>query len=219
MAGSIHAVVLLLVPVLSALVWWKAPRRRPTGRQIFIAALVPILAAVFLGGLSHLCGAGNPTVQWFVPLVCMWALTTYLARPVPRRVGAALLLLSAVLLSEHYDSLVHGDHWTGNRSWPESVFSKVRRAYMSSISSRLKDLDAVQPGTFEAGWVRDLPLGGGFDPPRTKAAAQVVTELAWHSAFTRLYATRLISIDYWYPGGRPADAADDIEIRDRRRGE
>ena len=215
MAGSIHAVVLLLIPFLTALVLWMAPRRRPTERQIFIAALVPILAGVFLGGLSHVCGAGKSTVQWFVPLVCMWGLTAYLARPVPRRVGAALLLVSAVLLSEHYHSLVHGDHWTGNRSWPEIVFSKVRRAYKSSISSRLKDLDAIHPGPFEAGWVRDMPLGSGFEPPKRNASARVVTERVWHSAFTRLYATRLIPIDYWYPGGRPADAADDIEIRDR----
>ena len=77
---TLHAICLLALPAITLAICLLAKRRKPTGEQAVISAIISGgLAFLVLSVLgSHLCSAGKPTAQCVIIGACVWFLLTYL---------------------------------------------------------------------------------------------------------------------------------------------
>lgn len=214
MLGSLHAVLLIGVLVVSLVAVVFLERRMASALQALVALLVSLLAASVACLFSaHLCKEGNPFAQWLLPAPAALLVLMFVKHDGWRRLIGATALVATVGLSFHFSELVHRPGYTGNPKF--DVFHAVAIAHLTAAkeyADEVEHLEAEAP----AGWLRDHPgwpeLKDRF--PESAPPRRIVHQ-TWHSALTGLYATESVSQDYWHPGGTLADALRNLEVRHR----
>jgi len=211
---SLHAIALLALPFVTVAACLLLPRRRPDGRQVTIATVIGG-ATVFIvhGANAHLCLAGNPGMPCLIVGACLWIVLAFV-KGKRTRIGLAVVLTGIMfLLSHHYVDLVHGKEWVGNVG-SLTAYEKMNHDRLIDLQEAVKRLDTTDETAYPEGWLRTLPIGRKLDERLTAHPPRVEWQRVWHTSFTHLYRTTEIRQDFWYPGGRPDDAAAGIELRD-----
>lgn len=215
MQGTVHAIVLVALPVAVVIALAAMKRRAPTSRQFTIAlaiAAVGTLAAPMFN--HHMCLEGEPRMQWLILGPCLLLVLLLVNSPAWRRTIGAVVFIGMMGLSCHFTDLVHERGWTGNPNWDggaNAVFRSLRQ------SAAVVASDSENPNVeMAAGWLRDLPvwpavqdLFGDQHPVRREL------NRTWHTWLTGLYRYSSVPQDFWYPGGPLADGITKLEMRDR----
>lgn len=215
MEGTVHAIVLIVLPVAVAIALAAVKRRAPTNRQFTIAlgiAAVGTLAAPMFN--HHLCWEGEPRTQWLVLGPCLLLVLLFVNSPAWRRTLGAVVFVGMMGLSCHFTNLVHETGWTGNQDWDGGAMSMFRsmRQSVAVVVSNSERPDVEMP----AGWLRELPIWPavqdqfGDQHPVRREPSRV-----WHTWLTGLYRYSIIPQDFWYSGGPLADATTRLVLRDR----
>lgn len=211
-----HAVILMLVPIVMLIAFLAAEKRRPTGHQVAVSAIIAGGTGVFADiSSAHLCSEGNPLTQWIIPALCMGVVLCYFRNALPRRILAASLFVVMLALSMHYAGVVHEPKWTGN---PRGRILSMRVVFESQrqrLVEMLLVLEEERNPSYEAGWLRDLPIPRELDEQLAKKPFRESATAVWHTWFTWIYRRERAEQDYWYPGGPISEAAELIELRDR----
>lgn len=219
MAGNVHAIVLIALPLLTVagcVAYRKAPR---SVLHVLGALGAGVGSGVAVASFSvHACAAGQPLAQWAIPAGCVTLALLFVGHTFARRAWVALTLVVMVAASFDFSARVHGPHSTGNPDvgrYEAAQAEESRRA----VEAKLRTALFEDPIHREAGWLRDAPFfaavtprldGTEFDPgQRTEVQA------LWHSGLTGLYEKRTFPTDLWFTGGRGADVG--LEIRERPR--
>lgn len=211
-----HALLLLLAPLASAALCPFFAKRRRAGDDVGAATLIAVctgLAACVIN--QHLCSEGTPLTQWIVPATCLWCVLVFFESKTCRRVCAVLLVGIMFTLSCHYSDVVHEPEWTGN---PRARSLAVRVSFESkcqAVGEKLLVLGDELSPSYEAGWLRDLPIARRLDEELAQRPFRESATTVWHTWFTRIYRREKTEQDYWYPGGLISEAAERIELRDR----
>lgn len=209
---TLHAVALALLPVLTIAAVAKSPAR-PRLTEIAVAALFG--AAVFMILAPSFSTCCDEPLQWrqlLIPTACAMTAIVFVR---PKELSLAIALSSlmlAFLLAFHFAALLGTHRWTGKRNLA-SQSAGIARRRLSDIQSELRVVqdDASYPPC----WLRDHPN------EKAKWSAMIMppkdswSESAWHSWLTGLYRRHDLDRDFWFPGGKLADAADKIELRER----
>ncbi len=213
--ANLHAVALLAMPVLTCITCAVVPRRRPTGRQVTDATVLAGGAIFIVMSItSHLCLAGNPAMQCLVAGACLWTIVAFVKSKWFRAVASVVLIAAMYALSAHYASLVHDREWVGS-GIHLAALEKSKAIQLDMLRSQAQKAGVTDEVEYPAGWLRDLAFGPQLVAPMGQEMPyRGETVCAWHSSFTRLTKVNRITQDYWYPGGRLADAAQHIEHRD-----
>ena len=123
MAGTIHALLLLLIVAGSAFLLIRFGKRPPSLWRIGLAVGIGCVNGFFLGAMFvHACGAGQPFTQWLIPSLCLVLVWIFLGtRRILRWVLTFVFVVATFGLSQHYNGLVHGNQYTGNPEWAMRV--------------------------------------------------------------------------------------------------
>ncbi len=120
-----------MVAVTAAASWrWY---ETPSWRRAAFAALGVVLVLLGVAMSLHSCDAGQPLMQWLLPMGCMLVVALAVGPP---RIALTLALLAAaaaVAASFHYAALVHGPYWVGNAQC-RSLSSPARSQWHTPIS-------------------------------------------------------------------------------------
>ena len=107
-AGIIGVIVCSLVFLLK---FGKRPKSiKPVLAGLFCGL---ILAAVSVMISFHSCLNGQPFLQWLIPSISMGLLITFLRDKWKLVFLACIMTLASLLLSLHFSTLVHTDHYIG----------------------------------------------------------------------------------------------------------
>ncbi len=113
MAANLHAAALVTLVVFSlAFIRWKG--RRPTKASVTRGCLAGFaVAAVVLGATAHLCDEGQPWRQALIAAF-LTVMGISVARSRAQATGFGVtFLLAGLLLSAHFNQLVHSDAFVG----------------------------------------------------------------------------------------------------------
>jgi len=122
---TVHAILLLAIPLATVGGLLLLPHRRPTMPDLLIALLVSVLG-MFIVPTHHGCGAGVAWTQWLLPGICLVPWLALIKPRLARFGGGGLLLLAMFGPSGHFSHVVHYKGWTGNTSWrPEEKVSRA----------------------------------------------------------------------------------------------
>lgn len=218
MVATLHALLLLAIPI-GAIVVCVVARRRRRSRLVSFVCLGVALGLGFLCWLfnQHMCWEGNPVAQWFIPMPFLWLVLVCLADTRLRRLTGLLIAVGMIGLSCQYTDIVHGERWTGSARWGR-LHQAVGGSTLRAIVAELAELPQDDPTSYAAGWLRDLPIAEHVNDLLNKRPfVRGEIEPVWHSKFTALYRRVSIPQDVWFPGGTLAEGAEDLEFRDRLR--
>lgn len=216
MLVALHAFALTVAPLATIATLLLTRRRQPNSRGITISGLIAAGTSFLVYSLNlHMCQSGTPGVQCVLVGCCLWVLLAYVGNLVTRIGSFAIGTILMVALSAQYVSLVHTNDWTGNPSLGRAAISVRNTSALKAIGAEIKAAPGSESTEYAAGWVHELPIAASLKADTyPQHLYRVEVGRAWHSWFTRLYPTRRIPQDFWYPGGKIADAADRIELRD-----
>lgn len=209
-----HAVALLTCPILTAAAL-LASRRRPTEpRPGLFELLVPLVVVFFSNLNQHGCDERAGAVQTLIPLACMWAVLFWCG-PMLARWGIAMLLAGAACaLTHHAIELVHTNSFTGVADLHKSGLARIGKD-RELLSKQLAQLGESDTFVYEARWLRELPFAHEIPMLDARPAFYESATALWHTRFTGLHRRELHLLDYWYPGGALADAAEKLELSTR----
>ena len=182
---------------------------------VAIAALVAGGAAIVVYGMnSHACTAGNPASQCLVVGACIWIVLAYTRGKWVRACISVVMVGIMICLSIHYVHLVHDRRWVGNVQHLAGV-KKAMESRLEFLRDNVRQIGSTDETVYPEGWLRALPCG----KPLTDAVGdglpyRVEFHRVWHTWLTGLYQVDEVTRDYWYPGGRPSDAAANIVLKD-----
>jgi hypothetical protein len=211
---TIHAILLLAIPVATAMVYVRGPRRTPSKRRPLFAAIIAVgMALLVLAINTHLCYAGDPWAQCLIIGVCLWAVLTY------QRGGLARLWLSVVLvglmlgLSFQYVNLVHSSGWYGHPH-PSPAVKIVNDSRLAVVRVKVEEAGVNNPVVYPEGWLRQMPCVPAIAGELKHTPYRVEIGRAWHSWYTRIFPVHRIAQDFWFPGGRLGEGGGSITLRD-----
>jgi hypothetical protein len=119
-----------------------------------------------------------------------------------------------ILLSVHYVDLVHDTKWVGNVRHL-AVVERLMEYHLANIRDNVRQVGMTDETAYPKGWLRALPIGTVLkDAIGDDLPYRVESHRVWHTWLTRLFRVNQVSQDYWYPGGRPSDAAANIVLKD-----
>jgi hypothetical protein len=202
-----------------AVVWFRGGKL--TVADFFWSVLMFFAACFAAAALAPVyTDSPTPKLQTLVPLAAILATSVFVRRHLPRATFlAGQVVLSVLLVNQFYDLVNDGtSHWTGWDS-PNERYSGNRKLAMRHLSYYVKDAaEALPVNPLPAGWLDREPLSLVFREriddariPRTIGTAHPV----WHTWLTGLWRVDSRPAGVWYPGGKPADAADHLELRPR----
>jgi len=214
---TLHAILLLAIPLATVGGLLLLPGRRATLPALFVAVLVLYLAMSIIPRV-HACGEGGAHTQLLLSGACLVPWLVLIKPRLARFGGGGLLLLAMFGLSEHFTDVVHLTGWTGNTSWrPEEKRSRAVVESLSVSGDRIAVESGCSEEVFPPCWLRELPMAGviqeytgPFSPRRRECRT------AWHTWLTGLYPYELVPQDLWYPGGPLGEGLRAVELRDRR---
>lgn len=212
---NLHAVALSALPLVTGIACLLTPRRRPNSHQVTMTTLIAGGAVFVVHGLnSHLCSAGNPAMQCVIIGACIWIVLAYMKSKSVRVCIAVVMIGIMMLLSMHYVDLVHGRKWVGNVQHRAGV-GKAMEDRLAHIRDNVQQVGINDEMVYPEGWLRSLPIGTDLeDVIGDDLPYRVESHRVWHTWFTRLFRVHEVSQDFWYPGGRPSDAAANIVLKD-----
>lgn len=218
--AELHAFILIGC-VAATLAMVATAKRRTFGgrRERLIAVLAPLGLALLPATMRHMCAEGNPFMQWFVPLLCLWATFMCIGPRVLRRGIAVVLTFVMFGLSWHFIDFVHSPEWTGNPAWHRAQ-EAVGQSTLRSAQAGLLTCGEGDASAYAAGWLRELDAGACVRESaeyhlRDRRIVRGDGKRVWHTWITGLYQRVTISQDVWYPGGRLGEGAMKLELRDR----
>ena len=243
--GNLHAIILILLPILTAVACLRFRRRIPppsqavpphilasagrspvTGRklrkgrsvlgEVLVCTVFAYLAAAMSG---HACLAGQAVTQLLIPWVCLVGVVVFMGEGRIRLLLAATQALLLLGLTLSYSGIVHGPIYVGNRA--HGRIHEVRNIKdLRAVSTALLKLAEGDEATYPAGWLSEAPF---LETLRAELrwwppeGHRLDVLPLWHSWLTGLYLRRLVAMDVWYPGGKLKDAAGNLEYRERPR--
>lgn len=220
-AGDWFAVAMLMMIVATVVVAW--PRRRADGRRLsdlkkcqglLLAAVgVPALYLTIFG--YHLCHEGTSWMQCAVGCLCALVTVVLIGDRKLGRLWVATVLIGMVVMAIFYDELVHGHDWTGNPRRPDH-YAIVTDSNLDQLKKHLTESQI--PDELPAGWVDALPFWTDLtlsEQSHFSAIGRSEIVAVWHTRLTHLWRERLVCQGFWFPGGRLADSAMGISVRDR----
>ncbi len=212
---NLHAVALLALPLVTCVVCLRKPRRRPSDRQMAIAAIIAGgTSAVVLSVTAHLCQAGNPISQCIMVGACIWIVLAYLNGEWTRAGIFVVMIGIMFFLANDYVDLVHEKEWVGNVQHL-AAWDSLMEAGLAKTRDKVRQVGDTDDTVHPEGWLRALPIGTflkgviGDDLPYREESHRV-----WHTWLTSLFHVTTVSQNFWYPGGRPSDAAANIVLKD-----
>lgn len=211
MAVTLHAILLIVIPIVTAIICIVGPRRLPP--KPAHAAIIAGASALLVFILSaHLCDAGDPFTQCIIIGVSVWFLQTYSASKVMRGGLSTAMVAIMFALSIQYGTLVHSRTWYGH-PYPPAVSRVISNSRLSSIRTKLKEqqFDGVE---HSEGWLREMPFAANLEKELEGKPFRFEVGRAWHTWFTRLFPMKRIEQDLWFAGGRLPETADAVTIRD-----
>lgn len=213
MAGDIHALILIAVPLATLAAVAVLKHRSPTARQLAVALSLTGLATLPITMTRHMCDEGQHLTQWLIPAPCLLAVLLLIESAAWRRLAAGLVCVGMVGLSCHFEKLAHDPGWTGNPKSGAPLRAAIRaQCQAAAVAAAQTDFaDAAYP----AGRLRDLPGWPALreilekHPPTRRQVGR-----AWHTWLTGLYPYTVVAQDYWFPGGRFDKGVAKLELRD-----
>lgn len=215
MYGNIIAICLLAMPVVAlvamACAW--SPAEDDFWLRVWPTAWFPALWIAFWSPGFFVQGhtAINPFYFW-IPLLS-WlgvSLCCKLGKVRERGLAAILVLLVIVVAVPQLAS----DEWSYAARDRENPMALARLASLLRRGHR-----DTSNSNFRAGWIDRAPLDELWKPDqqtlRLGVTEQHVHSRVWHTWLTGLYRITSTPAGIWYPGGKPADAADRLEWRPR----
>lgn len=209
---TLHAIALLAIPALTVVALCLLKLSPPTPRRLLYGMIPCLFVLLATAGCNHLCREGQDYFQWLIPVPFLYVVLLFVHSVRWRALLASGIALACVVLSSHFDSVVHEPGWTGNPAY-DGMASYWLRAVRREAARLANDEPNL---AFEANWLRDLPIAprvpalAAHDVPSRRAIGH-----AWHTAFTGLFPYVGMPQDFWYPGGLLSEAASRIELRDR----
>lgn len=202
-----HAIALLALWPLTT-VLCVCLRRKPTFEQWIVALPLAILLFCGSGAFVHMCDEGQPTRHTSMAALSVLALWLCVDKLRWRLPLMGLVVALACVLGMQYVHWVHTPEVTGNPKLEvprEPV--ELREALRSIDDSR----------AYAEGWLSDSELADDLprEARRFEAERRGPVGRYWHSWLTLLYRRNEQRLEIWYPGGKPSDAADRIEWRER----
>lgn len=215
MQATVHAALLILLPVSAVMFVLLLRRRNPTSRQVLIALAIAALGTVAAPVFNHhLCREGEPRNQWLILGPCLFLILLAVDSKAWRRTLAGCVFVGMMGLSCHFTEMVHTPGWTGNPDWDggqRAILQSMQRSAAAVTLDIENEAVALPEGWLRdsAIWSRVKDIFGDQHPVRREF------ERAWHTPLTGLYPYRPVEQDFWYPGGPLRDAIERIELRDR----
>lgn len=215
MQVTLHAILLIVLPVAALLSVVALGRRVPTGRQFVVALILASLGTLAAPMFNqHMCLAGEPRNQWLILGPCLFLALLLVDSAARRRWLAACVFVGMMGLSCHFTNRVHTPGWTGTPGRDRGAQARLR-SLQESAEAAVADI-ANQDAALTAGWLRDSAIWDDVeDVFGDKYPNRCQDRRVWHSALTGLYQTTCIPQDFWYPGGPPKEAVTRIELHDR----
>ena len=214
--------ILCVLPVtaiaVAALTW-----KKPTWKRIGVAAAIGV-AFGFLGSLFipvHMCDRGQGLALLPVPWLSAMLVAVACGRRTIALSFAVLMMIAATYIGSLYAGLVHRHGVTGNPTSSSPMASQQLKVVELTLASAKFGIDPDRE--IPAGWLDESELARESEWLARELTADAregrwYREDAgtwWHSGFSRLYPVRYVRLGVWYPGGKVADAAHRLEIRDR----
>ncbi len=217
MAVTLHALTLVLLPLITVGAIVRYPRRRwfpeTSNAWGFLIIFFYFSASVIL--FTCLCDHSGPWLrQTFVPLACMIASLLFIGSP---RVRVSMILLGLVTgfaLQAHLSRLIDTPGW----AYDQKRFltpTKRNQIQLKSLGDEVAELGKHDNILYAAGWLRDLPIPEQSRPYVDDSFADCRYSRLWHSPITGLLHVECTALDVWYPGGTLAEAAEKLELRHR----
>ena len=225
MLVTIHAIVLVVIflaTVVGALVAIKRTFRRDSvriRRDLFRATGVTLVGMLIVSLTTSLMGcmcSKVPDTQFLLAGFAIWICWYCLGDMRFRKTITAGLIVVMSLLSGHHASMAHSDLWSTGR-WSESLFKARNEASLHDVQKIVQEKCAEDENNYPAGWLDEMPFMVPFLHELSsyqKNLDCVEIGNAWHSGFTRLYPYRKTPLRIWFPGGVPAEAAEDMTLRE-----
>ena len=213
-----HAVFLLAIPLAGILLCLLGPRKMPSERRF----RQPTAAFAILIVVSALTVRPQPGVPWSQSLLLggtIWLLLFYLRGRSLRHGLSAFMFIMAFLLSSHYGVLVRSGQWVGDAPLHALAVEDVNRCGLLEMAGLIKVTCQDDTTIYPAGWLDEVPFATHLErsrPPYRLYRIEVTR--AWHSWYTRLFRYREVPLAVWFPGGKPAKAADALVLKERRNG-
>lgn len=215
MQGTVHAVVLIVLPVAVVIALATTKRRAPTSKQFTIALAIAALGTLAAPMFNHhMCREGEPRTQWLILGPCLLLVLLFVNSAAWRRALGAVVFVGMMGLSCHFTDLVHEPGWTANPDWDggANIIFRSRRQAAAAAAADSENPNVDMP----AGWLRELPVWPAVqDQFGDQHPVRRELRRAWHTWLTGLYQYSSIPQDFWYPGGPLADAMTRLELRDR----
>ncbi len=212
---DLHAVGLLAMPLLTCAICLLVPRRQPNSRQLTTATLVAGVTTIAVVSMhAHMCNAGNPFLQCIIGGACIWVVLACIKIRWVKTCIIVVVLGIMNLLSMHFNDLVHGRKWVGNVRHL-AVFEYMNDGHLAKIRDEVQTLGNEDEEVYPERWLRALPIGTVMiDAIGEDLPYRVESHRAWHTWFTGLHRVTEVKQDFWYPGGRPYEAAASVIFRD-----
>jgi hypothetical protein len=212
MASTIHALVLLFTIFLTLIliVRFGKPRiERVNGGILFPTVL-------FFAGLAlYPPGWPTPVYQLLVPILCLSLVMIFMEPKILRRIVSVFLVVTALVLSLHFDNLTSTEKYTGIHPQRPTLMNemKIKRAETHLSSAASTDSNSCQQGWLsESELVKHIP-----DEHRRFILEKYLPRsyYLWHSKFTGVYGKKQGEFGIWYPGGTLKEYAQKLEWKEK----
>ena len=222
MTGNINAIGIIVTVLFTIFVLWKFGSKAAGVIQVIVAVILPSILFLIGKVLSlHECDAGNAFTQLLIPAICLAFIITFVRNGKVRILTGIIIFIVAVVLTNQFNDLVHGDNYTGNQN-RENGFNILKQERDLKL---IKEIFNKEGETAQNKYPPDWLLGRvlySFIPEEVKARLEkysngVGTYKLWHTCFTGLYGIRKgKGVAIWYPGGLLKDCANKLELKEIR---
>lgn len=219
MHGNLNAAGILLTMVLTAVVIKFGQKKTNIKRMVF-AAFVTILVSLLLRVFSsHKCPEGQPFTQWLIPGICLFLIIGFIANKIIRRIIAVVTIIISTILCFHFSEIVHRKDYTGNVLYREAAGYWKLRTYQRILKLAVEEKLAKKEKLkiFPPGWIKHSLKDIDIEIDWKNDIKVPICTSAWHTFFTGIYCiSEYKNMGIWYPGGTVKEAADKLELRERK---
>ena len=215
--ANIHALILLatvIVPALLAIILPGELKIRRVAVGAILGVVLSLFAAFYI--VPHSTG-DEPLTQWLIPAGALFLLVPIVRPALLRYALFTAIFLAGICLSLQYAYLTTPKNgYLGTPTLPRSL-GFVRGDETDAIKAILSARGKRDHTEYPPGFMDEAPLRNTLTPIMHKSitAQGYALDHLWHSRLTRIYRLRAMKLVVWYPGGKLADGASGIHLRER----